>query len=195
MHLDLSSKEAIAALIGVIGALVAAVIGGFVAFISLIVNKEQSVSGFRQAWIDALRQDIANLLAHVIGAHGTSITQQSGDRQLWGRIREDFVGMNETIARIKLRLNPNESRKGEKEATQKVLAALDGIDKTFQSDNPNWVKLKEHIDSLIDNSRVILKENWDRVRSGEPAYVVTKWITLCTAILILVGAFVYIIVM
>jgi len=195
MHLDLSSKEAIAALIVAVGALVAAVIGGFVAFISLIVNKEQSVSAFRQAWIDALRNDISTLVAHVTGAHGTSITQKNyTEQQLWDRIKKDFVGMHETVVRIRLRLNPTESRKEEKKETKNLFDALDVIVKVFESDTPNWVTLREHTGSLVSNSQKILKANWDRVRKGEPTYVITKWITLIAAILILVGSFTYIVV-
>jgi len=195
MHLDLSSKEAIAALIVAVGALVAAVIGGFVAFISLIVNKEQSVSAFRQAGIDALRNDISTLVAHVTGAHGTSITQKNyTEQQLWDRIKKDFVGMHETVVRIRLRLNPTESRKEEKKETKNLFDALDVIVKVFESDTPNWVTLREHTGSLVSNSQKILKANWDRVRKGEPTYVITKWITLIAAILILVGSFTYIVV-
>lgn len=195
MHLDLSSKEAIAALIGAVAVLAATLIGGVISFVSLIVNKEQSVSAFRQAWIDALREDISRLCARVVGAHGTSITQHRyTDQQLWDRIKEDFVGMNETIVRIKLRLNPKESREGEKEPTENVLRALQGIDRVFESDTPNWVTLQEHTDRLVDNAQKILKTNWDRVRAGENTYIWTKWITLGIAILALLASLIYVLV-
>ena len=41
------------------GLIVAAIIAGAVAFVSLIISKEQSISEFRQQWIDELRKDVA----------------------------------------------------------------------------------------------------------------------------------------
>ncbi len=49
------------------GLIVAAIIAGAVAFFSLIISKEQSVSEFRQQWIDALRKGIAIIVGCVIG--------------------------------------------------------------------------------------------------------------------------------
>ncbi len=189
------SNETAAALIGAIGVVAAAIIGGFVAFVTLIVNKEQSVSAFRQDWINALRTDISTVVARVIGAHGTSITQKHyTEQQLWERIKTDFVGMNETVVRIKLRLNPRESREEEKEATKNLFSALEGIVKTFESDSPNWMRLREHTDSLVNNGQLILKENWNRVRSGEPIYVGTKWVTLTIAGAAFLASVVYLLV-
>ena len=186
------SNEETAALIAAIGAVVAAIIGGLVAFFSLIVSKEQSVSGFRQAWIDALREDVATLVAKVIGAHGTAITQAHASQPLWDRIKVDFTGINEVIVRIRLRLNPNEARKNEGEATKGVLNALDEIEQMFGSDTINSEKLERLTESLVTNARIILKENWDRVRSGEPVYWLTKWITLCVSVFLLIGSVAYI---
>src|SRR5437764_8500336 len=105
-----------------VGAIVAAIIGGFVAFLSLVISKEQTVSNFRQQWIDALRQDIASLVSHITGIHGESIVERTEPKDdLWRRVKDDFTRFNEVIVRIRLRLNPDESRKKEKPATVAVL--------------------------------------------------------------------------
>ena len=44
-----------------IGTMIAAFIAGLVSLLSLIISKEQKVSEFRQAWIDALRAEISSL--------------------------------------------------------------------------------------------------------------------------------------
>jgi hypothetical protein len=46
------------------GAIIAAFIAGLIALLGLIISKEQTISWFRQAWIDALREDIAAVITH-----------------------------------------------------------------------------------------------------------------------------------
>lgn len=45
-----------------IGAIAAASIAGLLAFLSLIIAKENKTSEFRQAWIDSLRLDLSKLI-------------------------------------------------------------------------------------------------------------------------------------
>ena len=42
-----------------------AIIVGFVLFIGLIITKWQTISEFRQAWIDALRSDVFDLISAI----------------------------------------------------------------------------------------------------------------------------------
>jgi hypothetical protein len=77
--------------------------------------------------------------------------------------------------RIRLRLNPNEDRKEEKQATQNVLKALDDLQAIFDSRTPQFHELNGVVRTLVDNAQKILKTNWDRVREGEPVYIRTKW--------------------
>jgi hypothetical protein len=164
------------------GLIVAAIIAGAVAFFSLIISKEQSVSEFRQHWIDALREDIAAVIAYTVGIHGESIVKHKRNEELWAKVKEDFTHFHELAARIKLRLNPNEQRRKERPATLAVLEAIDQIDAIFSSPEPEFHKLDSIVATLVTNSQVILKENWDRVRSGEPIYRWTKWVGLTVAI-------------
>jgi hypothetical protein len=166
-----------------IGAVVAAIIAGLVAFFSLIISKEQTVSNFRQQWIDALREDIASVISYTVGIHGESVVKRKTDEELWVKVKEDFTHFHELAVRIKLRLNPEEKRKKEKEATSAVLKAVDRIDEIFSSPEPGFHELEEIIATLVKNSQVILKENWKRVRSGEPVYWVTKWAAFTLAVL------------
>ena len=47
----------------VIGGFVAALIAAAVAFVGLVVSKEQKVSEFRQVWIYRLRRDLSRFIA------------------------------------------------------------------------------------------------------------------------------------
>src|SRR5208283_4182310 len=147
------------------GVVIAAVIAGWVAFFSLIISKEQSVSNSRQKWIDALRKDVAIIVGCVTSIHGESIVDD--EQKLWDRVKSEFTTFKRVIARIRLRLNPHEHRKKEKEATIAVLHALKELEAVFGSQQPQFMELNRLVEKLVINSQVILKANWDRVRAGE----------------------------
>jgi hypothetical protein len=92
-----------------VGAVSAALIAGLVSLLGLIVSKEQKVSEFRQAWIDALRSELSSLIAHANAIHGAEMANYQSPSEVWKVVRPDFVGINEAAARIRLRLNPKES--------------------------------------------------------------------------------------
>jgi hypothetical protein len=186
----------VAAMIAGAVAIIAAIITGVVSFLSLITSKEQSVSEHRQQWIDALRKDIAIIVGRVIAIHAESIIKQKDDQnELAARVKADFTGFNRVIVRIRLRLNPNEATGKEGPATRAVLTALDELESIFGSAKPRFDLLQPLIKTLVDNSQVILKENWNRVRDGEPIYQKAKrntWIAVKVfAGLGVVGAILY----
>lgn len=51
------------------GAIVAAIITGIVAYITLVVNKENHISNFRQDWINSLRIEISTFLSLIYSYH------------------------------------------------------------------------------------------------------------------------------
>jgi hypothetical protein len=172
----------VAAIIAGVVAIIAAIITGVVSFLSLITSKEQSVSEHRQQWIDALRKDIAIIVGRVTAIHGESIVKhKDGQDELWARLKGELTGFNRVIVRIRLRLNRKE--KGEKEgpATKAVLDTLEKLKSIFASPQPQFHELDGLVNTLVDNSQVILKENWNRVRDGEPIYQKAKrntWIAV-----------------
>jgi hypothetical protein len=172
-----------------VGAVVAAIIAGLVAFYSLIISKEQTISGFRQQWIDALRADVAALVACVVGVYGDSIAKKGGNEDLWGKVKEQFTRFQELETRIKLRLNPQEERKKYQEAgaTKAVLAAIEKLDAIFRSPKPAFDEIPESISRLVNNTQAILRANWKRVRAGETVFRVSKWAALVIAVLALVA--------
>ena len=169
-----------------IGLIIAAIIAAVVAFLTLIISKEQSVSEFRQQWIDALRKDIAIIIGRLIAIQGSHPP------------KDDWQGFYRVIVRIRLRLNPDEAREGEKEETKAVLDTLRTLESMFPivnaSENPQPHQLKGLVKTLVDNSRRILKANWDRVREGEDGYrkaksraVIAFWVSVATAVIVGIG--------
>jgi hypothetical protein len=173
------------------GVIIAAAIAGLVAFYSLIVSKEQTVSGFRQEWIDELRKDIATLASRVSRIHGESIAARMDEKTLWGNVKEGLMEFNEVAARTRLRLNPHENRKKEELATKAVLGILEEFETTFASPEPQFQKLQPLVKALVTHTQIILKENWKRVRSGERIYQITKWTTLGLTVLAIIISLVY----
>lgn len=57
------------------GTIIAAIIAAVISLLGLLISKENKVSEFRQAWIDALREEIAEVITH---AHSfTALTWRS----------------------------------------------------------------------------------------------------------------------
>jgi|SRR5580698_964462 hypothetical protein len=78
----------VAAIIAGAVTIIAAIIAALVSFLSLIISKEQSVSEFRQQWIDALQKDVAIVVGYVIAIHGESIAKHKDNQEeLWARLK------------------------------------------------------------------------------------------------------------
>jgi hypothetical protein len=161
-----------------VGAVAAALIAGLISLLGLIISKEQKVSDFRQAWIDALRSDIAAVITHAQSIHGAYLAGHPSKAELWRSVREDFVGVNEAWARIRLRLNPKE------EPSIAVLQVLKEHESVFQGSGPPDLSRLENIDQrLLDTTQAVLKKEWTRVRSGERTYRISKWSAIVIVVL------------
>ncbi len=175
-----------------IGAVLAALIAGFFSLLNLVTSKEQKVSEFRQAWIDELRQEVARYSSAVTylsvcySAYRNKNKDEKDIFKFYETVRESYEQVVHTYTAISLRINKNEKNEAIRKANEEFLAALDRIRELF-----NEGSLKEarvHCDTLREKCKPILKEEWERVKKGEPTYSRTK--SVATAILIvgLVGA-------
>lgn len=169
-----------------VGAVLAATITGVISLLGLTIAKEMKVSEFRQTWIDALRADLASLVASVhaisdaLDATKLNAVTYSGPLEIWKAVRDDWNSANRTITAIRLRVNPNES--------QDLLDILKSLEAEFlpgkQIEKERLRKLET---SLVDTAQKLLKTEWKVVRDGEPVYRLTKSIVL---IIVLAGLFV-----
>jgi hypothetical protein len=156
-----------------IGAIVAAIIAGIIALLGLIISKEQKVSEFRQQWIDALREDVAAVIryGHSMLRSGRKWEENSPEWE--SHYREDFAGVTEAMARIRLRLNPKE-----KESIA-LMNALAKHKRAIESEKePNFDAISSAANDVVDAAQVVLKQEWVRVRSGESVYRVTRHVAL-----------------
>jgi hypothetical protein len=164
------------------GAIGAAAIGAVVSLLTLIISKEGKTSEFRQAWIDALRSDIAEAISKT-----SLLLMILYDRHENGEtkgLNETFAQTSAALARIELRLNLLEEdhvalRDLVREAEEMIGFAEDGV--------YDPVKAADLSNRTVHQTQIILKKEWDRVRRGEATFQLTK---SCAA-LILLGSVYY----
>ncbi|WP_336195777.1 hypothetical protein [Raoultella ornithinolytica] len=185
------------------GPIIAAMIAGFIAFIGMIITKENKVSEFRQAWINEFREEISylieaykkwtynnalyknhNQLAQV-QLESESLAKAYRDKAQWyDQILLDAQNeMERYKGRIKLRLNSDISRRKTPENNLNDL--LDKLNTT--KDLTLADKLSKDIYS---NSSLILSTEWKVVKKGEESYVKVKKLLIYLAVFLSIIAFV-----
>jgi hypothetical protein len=166
--------------------IVAALIAASLTFLSLLVSKEHKISEFRQAWIDSLRDDLAQILSHT---HVIADAYKAGvitdEKQDWVAVREDLIAANSAEIRIRLRLNPNEDQ------NIAILDLIKELDDSYVIDCvPNYDTIYKLEEKITAQSHIILKKEWKRVKRGEKVFFATKWLSL-VVVFASAGYFVY----
>lgn len=161
-----------------IGAIGAALIAAVVAFVSLVITKENKTSEFRQAWIEAVRSDVSRIIAY---ANSRAIHSQP-DIMLKDNDANSIEithGLHEASANLFLRLNPNEELTGE------LLQCLHDLDAIISSSREvDRTELGVKTTRVASVARTILKREWSRVKRGEPTFQIVKWASLTTFIVL-----------
>lgn len=160
-----------------IGAISAATIAGGISFLIAVLSKDQKTSEFRQAWIDGLRNEVAELISLFLVITDTvrvMLREGKTKEQIAEHLSqrdEHFCKWEMADARIKLRLNPKEH--------YKLLAALLALRKFPKSGQLLDSSAADAlVEEVITESQTVLKYEWKRVKRGEPVFVATKAISL-----------------
>lgn len=179
------------------GPIIAATIAGFIAFVGMIITKENKVSEFRQAWINEFREEVSSLIESykkwaynevIYKNHsstpykyipGSEVAKSYNEKSNWYEniSLEARSEIERYKGKIKLRLNSDKSRR--KEPENKLDELLDKILKT--KDLALAEKLSEEI---YHNTSLILTTEWRVVKKGEDSYVKSKKVILCLAVFI-----------
>ncbi len=174
------SPEIQIALIAAAAACLAAWIAGTVSILGLLISKEQEVSRFRQAWIDDLRGDIAEIVARIYQIHAyfhksVPIYDDVFDyAAFWKATRDDYLELNRASIRIKLRINRDEN------SSAPILQSLNEIERLFTDDlgivevAVTLARIHKIVSALERDMPPLLKKEWQRVKSGEPIYRFAK---------------------
>lgn len=160
--------------------IVAAGLAALASFVSLVNQKEQKTSEFRQAWIDSLRVDLAQFLGEV-----ETLSLQTSDfmergspnrAEFLAQVSGQYSTLRGLLSRIILRLNPDEHHDLE--------VVLVELGEALHAEPIHIAVVQKLRESTLRESRSILKSEWVRVKRGEPAYQVTKVVTAAAAVLL-----------
>jgi hypothetical protein len=162
-------------LIPVVGTVAAALVAGGIARANLIASKETKVSEFRQAWINALRDDLAALFSNIRTLTRALQETRKPPQAMYANFVIDSAtftkvrhGSAETYHRILLRLNANQTDHNE---LRHLLNEMMGALQSFMGNNSVGATLPiDAMESAALAAEAVLKAEWRTVKSGEEAY-------------------------
>lgn len=176
-----------------LGAIVAALLTGVFSFVSLVNQKEGKISEFRQAWIDAIRNDIAALLSCIEKMSSDwqliQIEEAEKDEPYHGNdwiskyhtyIKDDSLKFYEVHQRILMRLNKTEHA----ELIDELRQARNYISDTNIMFNKSH--LRKRTDKILEKSQDLLKTEWEVVKAGEKPYRRAKNATMALVFMLIV---------
>jgi hypothetical protein len=134
--------------------LVGSLIAALGTLIGLVAGKESKISEFRQVWIDELRHDLSEAISCSFAVARGSAQADSSlvDQQL------DLL-----LIRIRLRLNAKEK------LHRSLLVELGALRDKAEA----GLNLGQQSALVSEVSQLVLKEEWDRVKTGEWKY---RWL-------------------
>jgi hypothetical protein len=166
--------------IAAIATIIAALIAAAISFVNLTLNKEQKTSEFRQAWIDALREDLAVFFAATrafIRASQEVVEAKDASQPLAmtkEKISELRYQVAETQYRIRLRLNLKEC---EHEELLRLMKAAIDKQQGFLTGAGTPEDALQAVEIAADYAPQILKAEWERVKKGElPFQLARNWV-------------------
>jgi predicted butyrate kinase (DUF1464 family) len=119
----------------VFGTLFAASMAGIFSLFSLINNKEQKVSEFRQAWIDGLRHEVTTLVAslYYISYYYSTRTQESPANP--DDIQTSHKEYVKSCTSMLTRINAQDPDDALREKNKAFLSSLNNIQNAFNANN------------------------------------------------------------
>lgn len=176
------------------GSILGAIIAGLFSFLALVISKENKTSEFRQAWIDALRSEVADFIAAVRQfqsalyseiLYPTKVHAEIHSESI-KRIHEfaDRLQLSSNLIRLRLHTKGDENYLSKElidhmnTVTEKMTESND-LRATIPSGKPMdpatiaayKVLNKVTLDALLpfrETAQKLLKHEWERVKKGEP---------------------------
>ncbi|MBY0237172.1 MAG: hypothetical protein K2W93_19495 [Burkholderiaceae bacterium] len=180
------TDQLFATLYAPLAAITVALFAGSISLVGLVIAKEGKTSDHRQAWIDALRKELADYYAGVVEiVYTVKALQSEGTKRT---AQEEMKAVAEPYRRyataetsIRLRINAVDSSPVLRKLNSELLSSITKIEDLFGSSEFTGFKESEAImdeaGKLISTSSMVLKLEWERVKAGERWYRWTKWIS------------------
>ncbi len=166
-----------------IGTIIGALIVAAISLVSLLIAKDQKTTEFRQAWIDRLRDDVAEFLSYhsmmkyQIQLKDPKVKNSREFRvETFESLKDEIVKMERVYAAILLRLNPKEHGH--------IVVKIDEIKELYtKSEILSEGIMDAHETELLKLFQTELKKEWTRVKTGELAFRLTKYIAVTLVII------------
>ncbi len=146
--------------------IVAVLIGGIAgATVAGLIGRSTKISEFRQAWINELRNDIANYLSKAEELMSSwERTNDRSDEEKPKLVADHDKLRSETLIilrRIQMRLNPKDENPHKKEDDQ-FLQSISDLINIGKLDPRNWrVDWDNHAADAVNQARYLLKREWE----------------------------------
>lgn len=159
------------------GAIVAAIIAGFIGYIGLIANKENEISKFRHAWIELFRNEAARLsqLLIEIPPYHQTVTAMIGKKNL----SQDEIRLHEQAESIASQINMSKhmiilrinSKKERRTPTENDLIGIlmELHPKTYIPLN----EAEELAQKILSYTGDIIHDEWGKIKKGSIAYILS----------------------
>jgi hypothetical protein len=177
--------ETLNLLAGASATVLAAVIAAAITFLAAVFTKESKVSEFRQQWIDALRDDISELISVLCYlAHEYEQLSKNADASrvpiVLDRIKPEMMTIQRIHARIELRLNPEEH--------DELLDILGDFVKVPEFAAKSASDETVAIRKVINEAQKVLKAEWRVVKKGETTY---RWVKRLSLLALVAAVFAF----
>jgi hypothetical protein len=156
-----------------IGAILAAFIAGSISLLGLVISKEQKISDFRHAWLEALRSDLAIFLTNINAIYDAMQIKYEKPVGRVEALRPLYVALNNSNFNILLRVRPNDEPSQQMLNTMKEFYSLASDEATFTT-----AAIRDFENKMLAASRDLLKAEWERVKSGEKTFRWAKIIAI-----------------
>lgn len=162
------------------GVIVAGLLAGFFSFLNLVSAKENKVSEFRLAWLDGLREEIADYtsavreLVRVADANlyalqdGEKKTQHELWRERHSETRDAYNTVVSSLSKIQMRLNPKHISDNPEGDEAKLMKNILYTRQLFN--DRRYGEAARFTDDIREAATPLLKSTWDLVKNGEAGY-------------------------
>lgn len=173
----------------------ASLIAAIIAFVNLTLTKELKTSEFRQAWINELRDDLSVFFAFARATEELHRFAENNHSHNSIKISDEKISdirykVAEVYSRITLRLNNEDAEHIELLRLMRV--AIDKQNNAIANKSDS-TETMQAIEVATEYSRPLIKKEWNRVKSGEPAFRYTRngaiidILFLCLSVIFFVG--------
>lgn len=172
------------------GVITAALLTGFFSIMNMVSAKENKVSEFRLAWVDGLRNEIAEYNsaaqelyrarnpAKFTGENFHSeVEKHQLEIEFFKETREAYARASENLSKIQLRLNPEHIKENPESPEAKLMIA---VSKARRLKNKQLREVMQCSEEIRAAAGPILKSTWDSVKRGEPGYRKIRMISIIT---------------